>query len=160
MTKPLLSVSAKCIASPAMCIHLFCKSRISLKCWSQVWDKNYNKILVWWCSYHWVIRWITLPTRDVKFGIQIVSFWPELGQIWDFLRSVPVHFGSSSQNVLKSVLKSPGCVLFGANITDFITKSGIHGYENVAIVVFSLLGIVRKCWLWVIARWDPVDDYS
>ena len=26
--------------------------------------------------------------RDVKFGIQIGSDWPQMGQIWDFLRSV------------------------------------------------------------------------
>ena len=31
--------------------------------------------------------------RDVKFGIQIGSDWPQMGQIWDFLRSVSVHFG-------------------------------------------------------------------
>ena len=29
---------------------------------------------------------------DVKFGIQIGSDWPQMGQIWDFLRSVSVHF--------------------------------------------------------------------
>ena len=28
-----------------------------------------------------------------KFDIQIGSDWPEMGQIWDFLRSVSVHFG-------------------------------------------------------------------
>ena len=24
------------------------------------------------------------PTRDLKFGIQIGSDWPQMGQIWDF----------------------------------------------------------------------------
>ena len=32
--------------------------------------------------------------RIIKFGIQIGSDWPKMGQIWDFLRSVSVHFGS------------------------------------------------------------------
>ena len=47
--------------------------------------------------------------RVVKFAIQIGSDWPQMGmgQIWDFLRSVSVHFGSSSQNVLKLILKFP-----------------------------------------------------
>ena len=31
--------------------------------------------------------------RAVKFCIQIESDWPEMRQIWDFLRSVSVHFG-------------------------------------------------------------------
>ena len=29
-------------------------------------------------------------TREVKFGIQIESDWPQMGQIRDFLRSVSV----------------------------------------------------------------------
>ena len=38
---------------------------------------------------------LTLLSRDVKFGIQIGSDrWPHMGQIWDFLRSVSLHFGS------------------------------------------------------------------
>ena len=43
-----------------------------------------------------------------------------MGQIWDFLRSVSVYFGSESQNVLKLILKSPRFVPFGANMTQFI----------------------------------------
>ena len=35
-------------------------------------------------------------TKDVKFGIQIGSDWPQMGQIWDFLISVSVHFDSAS----------------------------------------------------------------
>ena len=42
-----------------------------------------------------------------------------MGQIWDVLRSVSVHFGSTSQNVLKLTLKSPRFVPFGANLTRF-----------------------------------------
>ena len=37
---------------------------------------------------------LQIPHRDAKFGIQIVSDWRQKGQIWDFLRSVSVHFGS------------------------------------------------------------------
>ena len=44
---------------------------------------------------------------------------PQMGQIWDFLRSVSVHFGSPSQNVLKLILKSPKFVTFVANLTQF-----------------------------------------
>ena len=42
-----------------------------------------------------------------------------MGQIWDFLRSVSVHFGSPSQNVLKLILKSTRFVPLGANLTQF-----------------------------------------
>ena len=56
---------------------------------------------------------------DVKFCIQIGSDWPQIGHIWDFLRSVSVHFGAGRQNVLKLILKSPRYVPFGANLTQF-----------------------------------------
>ena len=39
------------------------------------------------------------PARGVKFDIQIGSDWPQMGQIWDFLRSVLIRFGLLSQNV-------------------------------------------------------------
>ena len=60
-----------------------------------------------------------LDIRDVKFGIQIGSDWPQMGQILEFLRSVSLHFGSVSQNILKLILKSPRFVPFGANLTQF-----------------------------------------
>ena len=57
---------------------------------------------------------ISSKSRDVKFGIQkIESDWPQMGQILDFLSSVSLHFGSSSQNVLKLILKSSRFVPFG-----------------------------------------------
>ena len=40
-----------------------------------------------------------------------------MGQIWDFLRSVSVHFGAPRQNVLKLILKSPRFITFGENLT-------------------------------------------
>ena len=42
-----------------------------------------------------------------------------MGQIWDFLRSVSVHFGSPIQNVLKLIFKIPRLISFGANLTNF-----------------------------------------
>ena len=57
--------------------------------------------------------------RDVKVAIQIGSGWTQMGKIWDFLRSVSVHFGSPSQNVLKLILKSPRFVPFGNNLSQF-----------------------------------------
>ena len=41
---------------------------------------------------------VHVESRDVKFGIEIGAHWPQIGQIWDFYRSVSVHFGSASQN--------------------------------------------------------------
>ena len=49
----------------------------------------------------------TVTHRDIKFDIPIGSDWPQMGQIFGFLRSVSVHFGSVSQNVLKLILKCP-----------------------------------------------------
>ena len=60
-----------------------------------------------------------LCTGDVKLCIQIGSDSPQMGQIWDFFKSVSVHFGSASQNVLELILKRLGFVPFGANMTQF-----------------------------------------
>ena len=57
---------------------------------------------------------ITSETRDAKFGIQIGLDWPQIGKIWDFLRSVSVHFGAVRQNVLKLIFKkSQICPIWG-----------------------------------------------
>ena len=40
------------------------------------------------------IKLISPVPKGFKFGIQIGSDWPQMGQICDFLRSVLVHFGS------------------------------------------------------------------
>ena len=42
-----------------------------------------------------------------------------MGQTWDFLRPVSVHFGAARQNVLELILKSPRFVQFGPNMTQF-----------------------------------------
>ena len=54
-------------------------------------------------------------SRAVKFVIQIASVWLQMGQIWDFLRSVSVHFGLASQNILKRILKVPDLSHLGPN---------------------------------------------
>ena len=54
--------------------------------------------------------------RDVKFGIQIGPGWPQIGQIWDILRSILVHLSSARKNVPKLILKSPRFVPFGVNL--------------------------------------------
>ena len=51
------------------------------KCFDKQTDLDRNP---WW--------WVT--NRDVKFGLQIGSDWSQMGQIWDILRSVSVHFGA------------------------------------------------------------------
>ena len=44
--------------------------------------------------------------QGYQIRIEIRSNWSQIGQIWDFLRSVSVHFGAPRQNVLKLILKS------------------------------------------------------
>ena len=60
---------------------------------------------------------IIVHVRDIKLGNRIGSDWSQRGKIWDFLRSVSVHFGSPRQNVMKLILKSPRFVPSGANLT-------------------------------------------
>ena len=57
----------------------------------------------------------------------------QMGQIRGFSDQISVHFGSMSQNVLKSDLKSPGFVSFDANLSHFEAKPDIP-----ASMAFSL----------------------
>ena len=43
----------------------------------------------------------SLVVRDVKFGIQTGSDWPQIGQIWDFLKSVFSTFWLGEKTGLK-----------------------------------------------------------
>ena len=43
--------------------------------------------------------------REGRMGTKLGHIVP-MGQIWDFITSVSVHFGTPSQNVLKLILKS------------------------------------------------------
>ena len=65
---------------------------------------------------------------------QIGSDYPQMGQMWDFLRSISVHFGSQSQNVLKLILKSPTFVRFWANLTKFDANIDIAALYRRAII--------------------------
>ena len=58
--------------------------------------------------------------------VQASQIWPKVDQIGlksdksaTFSEQISVHFGSVSQNVLKSDMKNPGFVPFGANLTHF-----------------------------------------
>ena len=61
--------------------------------------------------------------RDCEEGMlglfQIWSDWPQIEQIWDFLRSVSVRFGAL-------ILKSPRFIPFGVNLTQFGTNLDIR----------------------------------
>ena len=80
--------------------------------------------------------------RDVKFAIQIGSDWPQMGQFWDFLRSVSVHFSAGRQNVLKLILKSPRFVPFVANLTQFVWQMF---YSCVAHTMMSSISSMMFC---------------
>ena len=62
-----------------------------------------------------------------NFASKLGQIGIQIGQIWDFLRSVSVHFGSGSQNVLKLIFKSPKFVPFGANLTHFGATADSRG---------------------------------
>ena len=59
---------------------------------------------------------IHLSIKKIKFYLYetLMSNWSQMVHILNFLRTVSVHFGSPSQNVLKLILKSPRIVPFGA----------------------------------------------
>ena len=76
------------------------------------------------------VRWVRDEVRGVRDGNKLDQIGPkwdkcgtfydpfqDMGQLWDFLRSVSVHFGAGRQNVLKLILKSPTFVPFGTNLT-------------------------------------------
>ena len=61
-------------------------------------------------------RW-QVGVSNLEFKLDQIG--PKMGQIWEFLRSVSVHFGAPRQNVLKLILKSHWFVPFGAKLTQF-----------------------------------------
>ena len=75
--------------------------------WRHVWGREKFQTRAEQTCQNPYISNLLLGYMDAKFCIQIGSDWPQMGQIWGFLRSVSVHFGSPSQNVLKLILKSP-----------------------------------------------------
>ena len=85
------------------------------------------------------VRLATNGTNLWLFKSSVSTFWlgdlnctetDLMGQIWGFLRSVSVYFGSASQNLLKLILISPRFVLFGANLSQFGCQIW-HPYHSV-----------------------------
>ena len=68
---------------------------------------------------------------DGRFGSKVGQIGTQIGQIRDFFRSDFSTFGASAPNALKSNLKSPGFVRFGANLTHVVPKSGNHAVRPV-----------------------------
>ena len=72
-------------------------------------------------------------TRDVKFGNQIGSDWPQMGQIVDFLRSDSVHFGPQHLAKIYSGWseKNPRIVTLLADLTQFGCQICHHCFQRV-----------------------------
>ena len=71
-----------------------------LTCSPNLADERNNKIVE--------ITHVPSSTRMTDLShIIFAQIGPQMGQIWDFLRSVSVHFGAGRQNALKLILKSP-----------------------------------------------------
>ena len=83
-------------------------------------------------SSHWPAdrgthQFATWSMHGCQAWLQTHSDWPQIGRIWVFLRSVSIHFGSPRKNILRSDLKSPEFLPFGAILTQFGAKPNIHG---------------------------------
>ena len=71
--------------------------------------------------------WVQVNERiGGSFG-QICQNWVQIGQILDFFRSDFSTFWLGSQNVIKSDLKNPGFVPFGAYLTNISPKFAMSG---------------------------------
>ena len=62
-----------------------------------------------WRMSGYMERWDLSSDQASQVGPEL----GQMGQIWDFFRSGSVHFGSTSQNVLKLIWKSPRLSLLG-----------------------------------------------
>ena len=76
--------------------------------------------------------------RAVKFSIQIVSDWPQMGQIWDFVRWVSVHFVSPWTDIGdkrdKRLNVSP----------QLVVDSVVAGFpESLFIIYFGIIAFFR-----------------
>ena len=63
--------------------------------------------------------------RDGRFGYKVVQIGPKWDKSGAFFRSDFSAFGAPAPNVLKSDLKKPGFVPFGANLNHFGAKPTI-----------------------------------
>ena len=62
----------------------------------------------------------------MRSALKLDQIYPQMRQIWDFFRTVSVHFGAPRQNVLKLILKSPRFV-------PFLTKFGCQIWHRLSI---------------------------
>ena len=72
-----------------------------------------------------------------RFGSKVGQIGPKCDKSGSFSDQISEHLGSARQNVLKSVLKSPGTVPFGANLTYFWPKSD----HDAGVVVMGCLSL-------------------
>ena len=97
-------------------------------------------------AYSWPTRRVTIfgpkmgqiALNGTNPGFSFISVMQI--QLLAFLRSVSVHFGSPSQNVLKLILKSPRFVPLGAKLTDFGFKS-----DSPEVYIQGSLLTLRTC---------------
>ena len=78
--------------------------------------------------------------RDGRFGSKVGQIGPNMGQIRGFFRSDFSAFGAPAPNALKSDLKSPGFVTFGANLTHFGDKPTIPACTAWQHVGWTMIG--------------------
>ena len=90
-----------------------------------------------------------LATENIQIYQAGAKTWcqsmSQMRQIWDFLRSVSVHFGALRQNVLKLILKSPRLVPIEDNLTQFGDILDVLGKSGRFISQVSKL--LEKCLL-------------
>ena len=100
------------------------------------WDFERLKFLIALSCFFFSIT--NVAVNDVNFVSQIRSDWPQMGQIWDFLKSVSVHFGSHRQTQTQVI----------ALLKLFLTKSGNQNTSHQRCQFGSTLCQIRS-----FARW-------
>ena len=77
-------------------------------------------------QFYSIVFNIVFVDTYVRFRPKVVSDWPQMGQIRDFFRSDFRKIWRRAQ-IMRSQLKSPRFVKFGANLTNFDAKSDNPG---------------------------------
>ena len=88
------------------------------------------------CPTVWLTITSSLTQECQIWNLNLVRLAPNGTNLGFFKRSVSVHFGSPSQNVLKLILKSPIFVPFGPNMTQFGCQIYDHWCRQ-SLAVFS-----------------------
>ena len=89
----LCQISFQCIWRPcAKCTEIWSEKLRICPIWGQSDPLRNQTYHPWFIQPCWLFSHSTVQTklysRDVRFGIEIGSDCPQMGQIWDFLRSV------------------------------------------------------------------------